>query len=93
MSNPELLILDEPSAGLAPQVVDEVFHQVRAINREGVSILVVEQKARQCLAVADYGYVLDQGRNQIHGPSAQLLADPEMVRLYLGARRRPIEST
>ncbi|HLN13649.1 MAG TPA: ABC transporter ATP-binding protein [bacterium] len=93
MSNPELLILDEPSAGLAPQVVDEVFQQVRAINQNGVSILVVEQKARQCLAVADYGYVLDQGRNQIDGPSAQLLADPEMVRLYLGARRRRTDAT
>ena len=92
MSDPELLILDEPSAGLAPSVVDDVFTQVRAINRAGVSILIVEQKARQCLAIADYGYVLDQGRNQIDGPSARLLADPEMVRLYLGARRRGPES-
>jgi ABC-type branched-subunit amino acid transport system ATPase component len=93
MSDPELLILDEPSAGLAPNVVDDVFDQVRAINRAGVSILIVEQKARQCLAVADYGYVLDQGRNQIDGPSAALLADPEMVRLYLGARRRRPDAT
>ena len=88
MSDPELLILDEPSAGLAPHVVDDLFNQVRAINQGGVSVLIVEQKARQCLAVADYGYVLDQGRNQIEGPSSRLLADPEMVRLYLGARRR-----
>lgn len=91
MSDPELLILDEPSAGLAPSVVDDVFTQVRAITRAGMSILIVEQKARQCLAIADYGYVLDQGRNQIDGPSARLLADPEMVRLYLGARRREPE--
>lgn len=88
MSDPELLILDEPSAGLAPHVVDDVFNQVRAINQKGVSVLIVEQKARQCLAIADYGYVLDQGRNQIEGPSSRLLADPEMVRLYLGARHR-----
>jgi len=93
MSDPELLILDEPSAGLAPHVVEDVFNQVRTINREGVSILVVEQKARLCLAIADYGYVLDQGRNQIDGPSGQLLADPEMVRLYLGARRRQPDPT
>ncbi len=88
MSDPELLILDEPSAGLAPRVADSIFHQVKGINREGVSVLIVEQKARQCLTIADFGYVLDQGRNQIDGPSAQLLADPEMIRLYLGAGRR-----
>ncbi|HLJ61905.1 MAG TPA: ABC transporter ATP-binding protein [bacterium] len=92
MSEPELLILDEPSAGLAPSVVDDVFAQVQGINQGGVSLLIVEQKARQCLAIAHYGYVLDQGRNQIDGPSARLLEDPEMVRLYLGARRRKPES-
>jgi ABC-type branched-subunit amino acid transport system ATPase component len=92
MSDPELLILDEPSAGLAPHVADDVFGQVRAINQRGVSLLIVEQKARQCLAIADYGYVLDQGRNQIEGPSARLLEDPEMIRLYLGARRRQPEA-
>ncbi|HLW59973.1 MAG TPA: hypothetical protein VKV57_08620 [bacterium] len=86
MSDPELLILDEPSAGLAPHVADDVFGQVRAINQRGVSLLIVEQKARQCLAIADYGYVLDQGRNQIEGPSARLLEDPEMIRLYLVVR-------
>ncbi len=92
MSEPELLILDEPSAGLAPNIVDGVFAQVQEINRRGVSLLIVEQKARQCLAIAHYGYVLDQGRNQIDGPSARLLEDPEMIRLYLGARRRQPES-
>jgi len=87
MSDPELLILDEPSAGLAPNIVDEVLEKVQAINREGVSVLMVEQKARQCLGIANYGYILEQGRNQMEGPSAQLLDDPEMVRLYLGGRR------
>ena len=86
MSDPRVLILDEPSAGLAPAVLEEVFARVKAINEAGVSILMVEQKARQCLAMADYGYVLDQGRNRLEGPGAALLADPEVVRLYLGVR-------
>ncbi len=86
MSDPQLLILDEPSAGLAPAVMEEVFAKVRAINRSGVSILMVEQKARQCLAMADYGYILDQGRNRLEGPGQELLVDPEVVRLYLGVR-------
>ena len=86
MSEPRILILDEPSAGLAPAVLEEVFARVRAINRAGVSILMVEQKARQCLAMADYGYVLDQGRNRLEGPGPALLEDPEVARLYLGVR-------
>lgn len=86
MSDPRVLILDEPSAGLAPAVLEEVFARVRAINAAGVSILMVEQKARQCLAMADYGYVLDQGRNRLEGPGRALLEDPEVVRLYLGVR-------
>jgi branched-chain amino acid transport system ATP-binding protein len=89
MSDPRLLILDEPSAGLAPAVMEEVFAKVRAINAAGVSILMVEQKARQCLAMADYGYILDQGRNRLEGPGQTLLRDPEVVRLYLGVRGGP----
>jgi ABC-type branched-subunit amino acid transport system ATPase component len=86
MSDPRLLILDEPSAGLAPRVQDEVFAIIRAINGLGVSVLMVEQRARQCLAIADYGYVLEQGRNRLEGPAPALLHDPEVVRLYLGVR-------
>ncbi len=86
MSDPRLLILDEPSAGLAPRVRDEVFAIVRAINGLGVSVLMVEQRARQCVAIADYGYVLEQGRNRLEGPAQVLLHDPEVVRLYLGVR-------
>jgi ABC-type branched-subunit amino acid transport system ATPase component len=86
MSAPQVLILDEPSAGLAPAVLEEVFARVKAINEAGVSILMVEQKARQCLAMADYGYVLDQGRNRLEGAGQALLEDPEVVRLYLGVR-------
>lgn len=84
MSNPRLLILDEPSAGLAPRVQNEVFAIVRTINGLGVSVLMVEQRARQCLAIADYGYVLEQGRNRLEGSAQALLRDPEVVRLYLG---------
>ena len=87
MSDPQLLILDEPSAGLAPRVQEEVFAKVTAVNALGVSILMVEQKARQCLAIADYGYVIEQGRNRLEGPAGDLLADPEVVRLYLGGGR------
>jgi ABC-type branched-subunit amino acid transport system ATPase component len=86
MSDPRLLILDEPSAGLAPRVQDEVFAIVRRVNTAGVSVLMVEQRARQCLAIADYGYVLEQGRNRLEGPAQGLLRDPEVVRLYLGVR-------
>jgi ABC-type branched-subunit amino acid transport system ATPase component len=87
MSDPSVLILDEPSAGLAPLVQEEVFAKIREINALGVSILMVEQRARQCLAIADFGYVLEQGRNRLAGPAEALLADPEVVRLYLGAGR------
>jgi len=86
MSDPRLLILDEPSAGLAPRVQDEVFAIVRTINGLGVSVLMVEQRARQCLAIANYGYVLEQGRNRLEGSAQALLLDPEVVRLYLGVR-------
>lgn len=87
MSDPALLILDEPSAGLAPNVLRGVFDEIKGINAAGVSILMVEQKARQCLAMADYGYVLDQGRNRLEGPGRALLENPDVVRLYLGVRR------
>jgi ABC-type branched-subunit amino acid transport system ATPase component len=87
MSDPSLLILDEPSAGLAPRVQDEVFARVKAINALGVSVLMVEQRARQCLAIADFAYVLEQGRNRLEGSARSLLHDPEVARLYLGGGR------
>lgn len=86
MSDPELLILDEPSAGLAPVVVDEVFSKIRDINRIGVSVLIVEQKAEHCLLMSDFGYALAEGRNAIEGTGTELLANAEVVRLYLGGR-------
>src|SRR5439155_15683184 len=89
MSDPHILILDEPSAGLAPKVQDEVFAKIRSINALGVSVLMVEQRARQCLAIANHGYVLEQGRSRLNGPAAALLEDPEVISLYLGVRRVP----
>ena len=88
ISDPRVLILDEPSAGLAPSVVESVFATVKSINASGVSILMVEQKARQCLSMSDYAYVLDMGENRISGTGEQLLHDPEVIQLYLGNRGR-----
>jgi ABC-type branched-subunit amino acid transport system ATPase component len=88
IADPQLLILDEPSAGLAPAIVDEVFGKVKDINSEGVSILMVEQKARQCLTLSDYGYVLDMGQNRIEGTGQALLNDPDVIDAYLGSRGR-----
>ena len=88
IADPQLLILDEPSAGLAPAVVDEVFARVKAINAEGVSILMVEQKARQCLALSDYGYVLDMGQNRMEGTGQDSSTISEVIDAYLGSRGR-----
>lgn len=84
MGRPRLLLLDEPSAGLAPNIVDDVFANVRRIADAGVSILLVEQNARKGLAASDRGYVLDMGRNRLEGSGEELLHDPEVARLYLG---------
>jgi ABC-type branched-subunit amino acid transport system ATPase component len=88
VSSPRLLLLDEPSAGLAPTVVDELFETLAAINRQGISILMVEQNARRSLAMSDYGYVLEMGRNRFEGPGAQLVDDPKIAELYLGGSGR-----
>jgi ABC-type branched-subunit amino acid transport system ATPase component len=84
MPKPALLLLDEPSAGLAPLYVDAMFEQVQAVNRAGVTILMVEQNARRALALSHRGYVLDLGRNRYEGSGPALLADPRLAELYLG---------
>lgn len=84
MLDPKLLMLDEPSAGLAPLLVDMIFQKVADINRSGVAILMVEQNARKSLELAHRGYVLATGQNQVEGPGRELLGDPEVARLYLG---------
>jgi ABC-type branched-subunit amino acid transport system ATPase component len=87
MPEPRLLLLDEPSAALAPTVADQLFVQLESINDDGVAILLVEQNARRSLALSDYGYVLDMGRNRFQGEGGELLHDPKVVDLYLGGRR------
>ena len=88
MTEPSVLLLDEPSAGLSPMMQDDVFERIARVNETGVSVLMVEQNARRCLEIADRGYVLDQGRNAYEGPGADLLADPKVVELYLGTLAR-----
>jgi len=87
MSQPKLLMLDEPSLGLAPLVVREIFAIIERLREQGVSILLVEQNARAALQVADYGYVLETGEISMHGPAAQLSVDPRVIETYLGAAR------
>jgi neutral amino acid transport system ATP-binding protein len=84
--DPTILLLDEPSAGLAPAMVDAVFAQVAAVNARGITILMVEQNARRALATSHRGYVLDLGRNRFTGAGPDLLADPRVAELYLGGR-------
>jgi branched-chain amino acid transport system ATP-binding protein len=91
MSRPKLLMLDEPSLGLAPLVVREVFQIIERLRAQGVSILLVEQNARAALQVADYGYVLETGEISMHGPAPQLAGDPRVIETYLGAARARAE--
>jgi branched-chain amino acid transport system ATP-binding protein len=84
MMDPQVLLLDEPSAGLSPAYQDEVFIRCRRINGAGVSIVMVEQNARRCLQICHRGYVLDQGTNAYTGTGNDLLGDPKVIELYLG---------
>jgi branched-chain amino acid transport system ATP-binding protein len=84
MLNPEVVLLDEPSMGLAPILVDEVFRIIARLKAEGVTMLLVEQFAQAALNVADYGYVLENGSIAVHGPAASLKSDPKVVAAYLG---------
>ncbi len=84
MLNPVLLLLDEPSAGLAPMMVASVFENIMGINRTGVAILMVEQNARESLKLSSRGYVLAGGQNRLEARGENLLKDPEVARLYLG---------
>jgi branched-chain amino acid transport system ATP-binding protein len=84
MAKPKLLMLDEPSLGLAPLIVREIFRVIAELKQTGVSILLVEQNARAALQVADYAYVLETGEIALEGPSDQLVDDPKVVESYLG---------
>jgi len=84
MGAPRLLLLDEPSMGLAPLFVEEIFKIIADLKREGTTILLVEQNAQAALEIADYAYVLESGRITLHGPGAQIADDPKVVAAYLG---------
>ena len=87
MSTPRLLMLDEPSLGLAPLIVREVFGIIEQLRAQGTSILLIEQNARAALAVSDHGYVLETGAFALDGPAAALADDPRVIETYLGAAR------
>ncbi len=84
MRSPDLLLLDEPSAGLAPVMRDMVFETIAEVNRAGTSILIVEQNARRSLGISDRGYVLEMGRNRFEGRGPELLENEDVLRPYLG---------
>jgi branched-chain amino acid transport system ATP-binding protein len=88
MSRPDVLMLDEPSLGLAPLIVKEIFSIIETLRQTGVTIVLVEQNARAALAVADYGYVLEMGEVSLHGPAAELAQDSRVIDTYLGAARK-----
>jgi ABC-type branched-subunit amino acid transport system ATPase component len=92
MPEPKLLLLDEPSAGLAPAFVDAIFEKVEEINKAGVTIVMVEQNARRALAMSHRGYVLDVGQNRYEGTGRDLLEDPNVAQLYLGGTARVDEA-
>jgi neutral amino acid transport system ATP-binding protein len=85
MLDPDLLLLDEPSAALSPILVSSVFEQIKAINQTGKAIILVEQNAKKALMMADRGYVLESGRDRFQGTGAELLDNPKVGELYLGA--------
>ncbi len=87
MARPRVLMLDEPSLGLAPLVVREILHIIADLRKTGVSILMVEQNARAALQIADYGYVLESGEIAIEGPSAELARNPRVIETYLGLKK------
>lgn len=85
MSSPKVLLLDEPSLGLAPLIVQDILTIVTEIKKEGTTVVIVEQNAAQTLKISDYAYVLELGTIKMHGPAAQLKEDPQLIEAYLGA--------
>jgi len=88
MTDPQVLLLDEPSAGLAPAFVEAIFEKIEDVNKAGVTIVMVEQNARRALAMSDRGYVLDVGKNAFQGAGKELLSDEKVADLYLGGSAR-----
>lgn len=92
MARPKLLLLDEPSMGLAPLVVADIFRIIREINQEGVTILLVEQNVRQALKVAHYAYVMETGKIILHGKAEEIAHNPRVVEAYLGGKQQPAQA-
>ena len=92
MSRPSVLMLDEPSLGLAPLIVKDIFSIIETLRQTGVTIVLVEQNARAALAVADQGYVLEMGEIGLNGPAAELAQNPRVIDTYLGAAKKSFES-
>ncbi|MGH7123919.1 MAG: ABC transporter ATP-binding protein, partial [Stellaceae bacterium] len=89
--DPKLLLIDEPSIGLSPLMVQEIFALLKALRDGGVTILMIEQNAKQALQISDYGLVLEQGRTRIEATAAEILADPRIAQLFLGGGLAPAE--
>jgi branched-chain amino acid transport system ATP-binding protein len=88
MAKPQLLMLDEPSLGLAPLIVKEIFHIISDLRKTGVATLLIEQNARAALQVADYGYVLETGDMTLEGPAQELAGNPRVIETYLGLAKK-----
>ena len=88
VAEPDVLLLDEPSAGLSPMAVDVIFQKIAEINANGIAVLMVEQNARRALEMSHRGYVLDTGQTRFEGPGRELVQDPKVIDLYLGGRGR-----
>ena len=89
---PQLIMLDEPSLGLAPKVIQQIFDIIRELRKQGLTILLIEQNARKGLENADQGVVLDLGTNSFERPAVEVLQDPRIQELYLGKRRQPLQT-
>ena len=87
MARPKVLLLDEPSMGLAPLVVNEIFETIKEINKEGTTILLVEQNVRQALKIADYAYVLETGNIVLHGKAEDIASNPRVMEAYFGGKK------
>jgi branched-chain amino acid transport system ATP-binding protein len=92
MAKPQLLMLDEPSLGLAPRITKEIFHIISNLRETGVATLLIEQNARAALQVADYGYVLETGDMTLEGPARELADNPRVIETYLGLTRRRLDA-
>ncbi|MBM5580315.1 ABC transporter ATP-binding protein [Burkholderia pseudomallei] len=90
MGKPDLLMLDEPSLGLAPLIVKEIFHIISALRGTGVATLLIEQNARAALQISDYGYVLETGEIALEGPAGELAQNPQVIETYLGLARKAV---